>query len=345
MKQALKKIVEEKGLDILKNHEELVSCMTAEGIAPSEAYSLLLALTTCPSVVSFANKEILPEQENSLVDALSRNAGISVSKARDLTDIILYSIDTKRDRKLQYRFGGVTDLSIGNQNLRTKLLSGWESSFFDKVSYNFVANQPMEGEILEHFTKALEYRDLLRIPKTAIDDLIMLAMSGNGEACYKLGMKYLNLRDDKTLKSAVECFKCAAGLGYAPAYGALANIELSKGGNMVLISELLSYPGAIAGENGARWAKNLDYMLMYREANKKKTQIALLMSVVVLLLSFFMFIIGKGFFAALAIVLSLACTVGAILTILQRAYYRSMVPLGLAMLACWLMLTINIAFI
>lgn len=331
MRQELNALYHADGIAALRDLPCLQSSLLKRGVAPWDVYALLLCLSVSPSLLSFAGREITPEEEATAVDHIARNTCLTQEKARELAGTVLDAVEAKRAVRVQHIYNGMIGLRRTSYGFRRTLLFHFKRGTLSRASCTVRAVTPSEEEEVERMI-----RDLSSISKEKKQfDLTQISLSGNGQACYDLGVYYLNEGTETKDSLAYECFCHAAELGYPPAYGALAAYEIDSGANMDLAAHFFFTPGAM-GSGNRSWYSYGEKLLAYRKANNSRIRLETLISGISLLFTIVCCAISLGFWSVLAVLISLSSLLIGASSLWQRALYRSMVLPSCLPLLSWL---------
>lgn len=260
MREILKEVVNEQGLQILQTPAMLRAKLEEKGDDRSDALLWELILTACPSVADVAVQPELSRAEvNTVIGAVTKTTMLSASLVRRMVQQLLDAAQVKLSPVPRFlifangRHGGAC--SVEDQR---------------------------EGEVLQAALASLETDT-----ETALSDLQTLSQAGNAYASYQLGLYYSSheMEGMDTQQVAQNLFNCAAQQGYGPGYGALADHALNgRRKNLRRAAQYFGYPTSLAGRDGKRWSKNTADLLAYREQNVRSGRQTLLLVVVTLVL-------------------------------------------------------------
>ncbi len=260
MREILKEVVNEQGLQILQTPAMLRAKLEEKGDDRSDALLWELILTACPSVADVAVQPELSRAEvNTVIGAVTKTTMLSASLVRRMVQQLLDAAQVKLSPVPRFlifangRHGGAC--SVEDQR---------------------------EGEVLQAALASLETDT-----ETALSDLQTLSQAGNAYASYQLGLYYSSheMEGMDTQQVAQNLFNCAAQQGYGPGYGALADHALNgRRKNLRRAAQYFGYPTSLAGRDGKRWSKNAADLLAYREQNVRSGRQTLLLVVVTLVL-------------------------------------------------------------
>lgn len=291
MREILKEVVNEQGLQILQTPAMLRAKLEEKGDDRSDALLWELILTACPSVADVAVQPELSRAEvNTVIGAVTKTTMLSASLVRRMVQQLLDAAQVKLSPVPRFlifangRHGGAC--SVEDQR---------------------------EGEVLQAALASLETDT-----ETALSDLQTLSQAGNAYASYQLGLYYSSheMEGMDTQQVAQNFFNCAAQQGYGPGYGALADHALNgRRKNLRRAAQYFGYPTSLAGRDGKRWSKNAADLLAYREQNVRSGRQTLLLVVVTLVITLLAGICSPREFAMAvpALVLELGCGVRCVL--------------------------------
>ena len=314
MREILKEVVNEQGLQILQTPAMLRAKLEEKGDDRSDALLWELILTACPSVADVAVQPELSRAEvNTVIGAATKTTMLSASLVRRMVQQLLDAAQVKLSPVPRF-------LILANGR------HGGACSVEDQ----------REGEVLQAALASLETDT-----ETALSDLQTLSQAGNAYASYQLGLYYSSheMEGMDTQQVAQNFFNCAAQQGYGPGYGALADHALNgRRKNLRRAAQYFGYPTFLAGRDGKRWSKNAADLLAYREQNVRSGRQTLLLVVVTLVITLLASICSPREFAMAvpALVLELGCGVRCVLGLVMDPYgsYRFVYA---ALAACWLL--------
>lgn len=291
MREILKEVVNEQGLQILQTPAMLRAKLEEKGDDRSDALLWELILTACPSVADVAVQPELSRAEvNTVIGAVTKTTMLSASLVRRMVQQLLDAAQVKLSPVPRF-------LILANGR------HGGACSVEDQ----------REGEVLQAALASLETDT-----ETALSDLQTLSQAGNAYASYQLGLYYSSheMEGMDTQQVAQNFFNCAAQQGYGPGYGALADYALNgRRKNLRRAAQYFGYPTSLAGRDGKRWSKNAADLLAYREQNVRSGRQTLLLVVVTLVITLLAGICSPREFAMAvpALVLELGCGVRCVL--------------------------------
>lgn len=243
MREILKEVVNEQGLQILQTPAMLRAKLEEKGDDRSDALLWELILTACPSVADVAVQPELSRAEvNTVIGAVTKTTMLSASLVRRMVQQLLDAAQVKLSPVPRF-------LILANGR------HGGACSVEDQ----------REGEVLQAALASLETDT-----ETALSDLQTLSQAGNAYASYQLGLYYSSheMEGMDTQQVAQNFFNCAAQQGYGPGYGALADYALNgRRKNLRRAAQYFGYPTSLAGRDSKRWSKNAADLLAYREQN------------------------------------------------------------------------------
>lgn len=196
MREILKEVVNEQGLQILQTPAMLRAKLEEKGDDRSDALLWELILTACPSVADVAVQPELSRAEvNTVIGAVTKTTMLSASLVRRMVQQLLDAAQVKLSPVPRF-------LILANGR------HGGACSVEDQ----------REGEVLQAALASLETDT-----ETALSDLQTLSQAGNAYASYQLGLYYSSheMEGMDTQQVAQNFFNCAAQQGYASglAYG------------------------------------------------------------------------------------------------------------------------------
>lgn len=231
MREILKEVVNEQGLQILQTPAMLRAKLEEKGDDRSDALLWELILTACPSVADVAVQPELSRAEvNTVIGAVTKTTMLSASLVRRMVQQMLDAAQVKLSPVPRF-------LILANGR------HGGACSVEDQ----------REGEVLQAALASLETDT-----ETALSDLQTLSQAGNAYASYQLGLYYSSheMEGMDTQQVAQNFFNCAAQQGYGPGYGALADYALNgRRKNLRRAAQYFGYPTSLAGRDGKRWSK------------------------------------------------------------------------------------------
>lgn len=274
MKNKLKAIINEFGLNALAYPDDLCATMRDRGIPEKDVLTVQMILKCCPSVAGVLISGNVTEAEmHVLIRSAVQKTGLSSASVR-------------------FAVGMLMDACGYEAEWKPYLISHEKKS-----RHKIVPVTPGEGESLED----LEAR-LADDPNSAdvLSDLNKLAEQGNVDANYKLGQHYKYMDDVYSTETGLPYFERAAELGFGPANGAVADYLIRREHkNMEKVAGLFRYPTALAGKEGREWTKISALVLNYQQDNKARQRSVLTSQLIFLALAFAAVLISGGFGNAL----------------------------------------------
>lgn len=306
MERKLKRIIEEHGLDVLSQPDDLCSFMLEQKITKKDVYTTMLILQCCPTVASTLSLgEMTTAEANALLRSAVINTGLSAGTVRKVLGALLHACGVKTDWSLHLAF---------------------RDKYVNKSVLPSVGKETSASEL----AKQLQSAD----PESEVfSDLHNLAVSGNVKAAYALG-KYYRTQDLKEGDNRGEqYFAMARSMGYGPADGALADYELRRTHkHMWRIAQRFQYPSTLSGQDGREWISLSQKLLEYRQANTRRLQSTLVMQIFVLILTVLMIsTVPCGTWGSTAAVLQ-------VIGLVWTAVCRFFKPFHSARTACYLMI-------
>jgi TPR repeat protein len=316
MGKELKAIIEQYGPGALQYPDDLANAMRCVGIAEKDIHSIMLVLKCCPNTAQILTQETVGEVEAAaMLESVVRQTGLSISAARH---------------------------TLGQLMEATGAKAGWELSpvLLGKCVDKSVRIESAEEARVDTLIAQLKQAE---VEAETISALNELAIGGNAQAAYALGMYYR----EEDLKSGgdlgLDYFELAAKLGYGPANGAVADYYL-RGPKKKLwkAAMFLRNPTAFAGSVGRKWMSLSAQMLAYRKENERRIRDALIIQAAILAMSlaFVSMLEMEGFAVTLAILMQLGGLGWNLLCKFFRPYHSMRTSAGL-MLVSWLILLLT----
>ncbi len=297
LREAVKKIVSEKGPSVFSDAAITRNLLTEQGISAEKALTVELILTACPAVAGALQEgKITRTEANVLVGTIMRQTSLSATIVREMLGELLLGVGVS-DSDFRVAANLKTDSVLGDQlskNLKRK-------------GYQWSLTNARENYEVAKGRECLKYNATV---DTGLSELDRLATEGNAVANYAVG-EYLGrgTQSEETISKAHHFYELSAKLGYGPAYGALADQEIrSMNGSLEKAAEYLRHPIALEGLDGQKWRETVYWMSFYRRANVHRIYQVIIMSVLALVLGFFVRNISwqLGTIAVLAAGISLA---------------------------------------
>ena len=318
MKQALNQTIQAQGLQALQSPQQLCEQLLAAGAAPGEAITLELILNNCPSIVAVLSQgEISRAEANAMVSTVVRSTSLSPAKVRQILGELFQAC-------------GIKILTIpmdGTEVVRTRKFKGT------------VASEQEGAELRAAWYELQKNTDSVE----ALAKLEDLAEAGNAYANYLMGEYYYSSDRTDGMAQGKEYYRRAAELGYGPAFGALADYEISgPRRNLSKAATYFTHPTALAGSDGRKWSTNAVQLLTYRGENKSRIWIVLLLSLAMFGISLIpMLFSAPVVWNSLAALGAVGCVCRCLFAWILAPYQSQRGTYG-ALLVCWLFLVFSL---
>lgn len=314
MREILKEVINEQGLQILRTPAVLRKKLEEKGDDPNDALFWELILTACPRVADVTVQSELSRAEvNTLIGA--------VTKATMLSPVLV--------RKLVQQLLDAAMVNLSPVPHFLLLTNG-------QYSENCSVEDQRENAVLRSAIASLDTDTA-----AALSNLRLLSENGNAYASYQMGLYYRSHAAEgvDNQGAAREFFSRAAQQGYGPGYGAMADYALNgRRKDLRRAAQYFSYPTSLAGRDGKRWSKNAANLLAYRERNAQAGKRTLSLTLIMLVMTVVAGVFSpRGFALSVpTLVLEAGCAVRCGIGIIMDPYgsYRSVYG---ALAVCWLL--------
>lgn len=317
LNRTLKRLLQEEGLEILNQPEELRQQLEEIGVPKTEAITVELVLTGCPSIVpTLLQGELSVAEANVLVSCVVRNTLLPPSVVRRVLGALAVAANVDfAGQKLAAIAESVPDM-LNRQ-----------------PTYEGSIQEAREDEKLRTAIANLQRK---QDHAAALSDLENLVKDGNAYASYVLGCYYHEEDQRNGTEKGYQYYSLAAKLGYGPAYGALAEYEMKRNSKgMHKAAKCFEHPTALAGQDGRKWTQNASKLLSYREENKKRSKSMILWSVLALIFAALICTVN-GVVGVFAVLLALFSLVRSVYLLVFSPYY-SHKSNCIAILVCWVL--------
>ena len=302
LKTAVGSIVQNNGVGIFRAPGELRKLLVMQGISEECAITVELMLSSCPALANaLAGGVITRSEANTLVSLVIQKTSLTPAVTRKIVGELFQGrgIDPS-----EYSIAGELkkDSDIGEKLSASLQKKGYQWSLIDDSEERMVT----EARIKLFYDK---WQD------AALSELDRMAEAGNAESNYAVG-EYLyglslkngdQLQGDSHYVLAKHYMERSAKLGYGPAFGALAEMEiLSPGGSLEKAAGYLRHPISIKGRDGRKWSGTVDWMMNYQYDNSKRANSVLIIILTALIVSVFACTV-RPVFGILGCVLSARC--------------------------------------
>ena len=316
MKQ-FKLIIDERGKELLNDRVALEEAMREKGCDERDIHTIMLILASCPTVARrLVEAEPTKRDLRSMVNSCCALSGLHARAVR---------------RGLGMRMYGC----------------GYGSGYAPRLTVWCVQGNHLEL-FPEHEQEDRTVGELIRRVEAnaedaaALSDLSALAKAGNPRAAYFLGCLDMKSGDSYRKIRAVQYFSQAKEGGFGPAYGALANLNMTFGKRyMAKAARYFNHPASLYGKEGRQWKALSQSLLQYRTENKKRLSIAAVWQGVTLAASGVLLGLTGGFGAW-----GIVCMVGQSLALLWTVICRIFRPYATsrvayyALMLSWLLLAV-----
>lgn len=332
LKTAVNNIVKEKGMGIFNDSEELRKQLMLQEVPEDCAITVELMLSACPALANaLVGGTVSRMEANSLVSIIIQKTSLTPALTRKIVGELLIGRGVDPS---EYRVAGElkNDSFIGERLSESLKNKGYQWSLID----DFEELSVMRSR--EKLVEA-EWQD------AALSELDRIAEEGNAEANYAIGEYYYGLRDhgsylqqeDNNYEQARKYMERSAKLGYGPAFGALAEMEiLSSSGSLEKAAGYLEHPISIKGSDGRKWSSTVEWMMNYQFENSKRADRILVITLIALIVSIVSFkvlpLVGIA-----GIVLSISC-IARIIFCKFRNKYQSKVPEMIVLTIVWFLI-------
>ena len=321
LKKAVGSILKEKGADIFFNAQDFRRLLIEQNVPKEDAITVELMLSSCPALANALSSGTISRMEaNSLVSIIIQKTSLSPAITRRIVGELLIGRGVDPS---DYRVAAelINDTVIGeklSENLKKK---GYQWSLIDRSEKKNVIN-----------ARRMIYEG--REYDSALSELDRIAQEGNAEAYYALGEYYLRSRKEKNYKLARRHLQLSAKLGYGPAFGALAEIEIcSERGSFEKAAKYLEHPVSIKGKDGRKWSGTIEWMMNYQHANSWRAGRVFVLALIVFVVSLIAVAVNPTV-GRVSCILSVVCAARALFCIFKNKY-QSLVPESLILTAAW----------
>ena len=319
--KAVRNILKDKGVNIFYNAQDFRRLLMEQNVPEKDAITVELMLSSCPALANaLASGAISRMEANSLVSIIIQKTALSPVITRKIVGELLIGrgvdpTDYRIAREL------ISDTVIGeklSENLKKK---GYQWSLIDESEEKNIVN-----------ARRMIYEG--REYDSALSELERIAQEGNAEAYYALGEYYLSSQEEKNYRRAKKYMELSAKLGYGPAYGALAEIEIcSDNGSFEKAAKYLEHPVSIKGVDGRKWSGTVEWMMNYQHANSWRAGRVFVLALIVFVVSLIAVAVNPTV-GRVSCILSVVCAARALFCIFKNKY-QSLVPESLILTAAW----------
>ncbi len=335
-------VISKGGADALRNADTFCEGLRQEGINDVDVRTVGLLLEACPSVLTTvrdaANGSInlTNAEAESLVNTAVQETNLNTATVRRILSDLFHAAgvsfpDEIPETSFSFRKG-----TGGWKALLNPLTMGVPDPEFAAT----LQPVPKEYEVMvgEEEDEEASVSDL---DTNDVDALTILAANGDAKACYLMGLNLYEKGSDDNKDKARIYFERAAELGYGPAYGALADYEISgKRQNMRKAAVYLRHPGSLSKPDGNRWRDNAAKVFAFWDTNQRRFIPTLILALVFLVLSIYCFTVSTVF-GLIASLVSAVCIVMAVLIRFRFQYVSySWIYLGFAV--SWVLMILAI---
>ena len=332
LKSAVSNIVKESGVGIFQNPGELRKALLLQGISEDYAITVELILSACPALSNaLAGGTISRMEANSLVSIILQQTSLTPAITRKIVGELLLGRGVDPSA---YRVAGElkNDSFIGERLSASLQKKGYQWSLIDDVEETHVTEARKK-------LKETEWQD------AALSELDGFADEGNAEANYAIGEYYFSLRGvsdnihqfDNNCEQARRYMERSAKLGYGPAFGALADMEiLSNSGSLEKAAGYIEHPLSIKGSDGKKWSGAVEWMMNYQHDNSRRADRVLIIALIASIVSFFAAKV-QPVAGTIGFVLCVICAVRAVFCKFRNKY-QSHVPEMLLLMVVWLLM-------
>lgn len=331
---AVSNIVRDNGAGIFKNPGALRQLLILQGIPEGTAITTELILSSCPALGNaLVAGNISRMEANNLVSIVMQTTSLTPAITREILGELFMGRGVDAS---SYRVAGELNRdSVMGRIAENLLKRNYRWSLIDETEHDSVARARRKL----HEMNWGGWDDL------ALSELDRLAEEGNAEANYAIGEYFYELsadsdaipQDDSNFEQAHRYMERSAKLGYGPAYGALAEMEIVSGkGSLEKAAGYLEHPVSIKGSDGRRWSHTVEWMMNYQHENDRRADRVLVVTLAAIIVSFFAYLV-KPVFGIAGVVLSSICIVRAVFSKFWNKY-QSHVPEMIIMTLIWFMM-------
>ena len=329
LKTAIHNIVKENGTGIFKNPSELRKQLMIQEIPEDSAITVELMLSACPALSNALAGGVISRMEaNSLVSIIIQKTSLTPAITRKVVGELFMGsgVDSSAFRVA----GELKNDTLIGERLSTSL---------QKKGYQWSLINDSEETSVKEARKKLsktEWQD------AALSELDRLAEEGNAEANYAIGEYFYNIgyfksQEDNNRIQAQKYMERSAKLGYGPAFGALADMEiLSDSGSLEKAARFLEHPISVKGSDGEKWSDTVGWMMNYQHDNSRRADRVLIIALIALIVSFFAAKV-QPVAGTIGFVLCVICAVRAVFCKFRNKY-QSHVPEMLLLMVVWLLM-------
>lgn len=277
IRSAVKEIVSGVDKSILLQPDDFRQALIDKGVSGQDALTVALILEACPAVGdALSRKDITRSEATALISAATNATGLSVACVRRILGELIYGNGGKPE--WYTRMTELTDLS----QLPERFINARRHVKNDKWS--------IVGDAED--SRVNRARIMLADEKkqdAALSELQNLADEGNAVANYAVGEYYcLNGKNFQEKSTGREYLTLASWLGYGPANGALANLELQDpDGSIGKAARYLSHPLALRGNDGRKWVTSAQRLANYADDNVRRGKVLLLLTLILFFIAIF----------------------------------------------------------
>ncbi len=334
-------VINKGGADVLQNADTFCEGLRQEGTNEVDIRTVGLLLGACPSVLTTVRDaangsvNLTNAEAESLVNAAVQETNLNTSTVRRILSDLFHAAgvsfpDEIPETAFSFRAGNGAPKAL----LKPLTMGVPDPEFAATL-------QPVPKEYANVLETEDEDASEYELDTDDVDALAILAANGDAKACYLMGLHLYDEKTDSSRDKARIYFERAAELGYGPAYGALADYEISgKRQNMRKAAVYLRHPGSLSQPDGSRWRDNAAKVFAFWDTNKRRFMPTLILALVFLVLSLYCFT-ASMVFGLIATIVSAACIVMTVL-IRFRFQYVSYSWIYLGFTVSWLLMILAI---
>lgn len=334
-------VISKGGADVLRNADTFCEGLRQEGINDVDVRTVGLLLEACPSVLTTVRDaangsvNLTNAEAESLVNTAVQETNLNTATVRRILSDLFHAAGVSFPDEIPE-----TAFSSGKRLKNSKALL--KPLTMGVPDPEFAATlQPVPKEYEAMVSEEEEEASVSNLDTNDVDALTILAANGDAKACYLMGLNLYEKGSDENKDKARIYFERAAELGYGPAYGALADYEISgKRQNMRKAAVYLRHPGSLSKPDGNRWRDNAAKVFAFWDTNQRRFIPTLILALVFLVLSIYCFTVSTVF----GLIASLVSAVCIVTTVLIRFRYQyvsySWIYLGFAV--SWLLMILAI---
>ncbi len=327
--EAVRKIVSENGINVLSDVSQMRILLRMQGITVKKALTVELILTSCPAVVgALKERKITRTEANVLVGIVMRKTSFSPVIVREVLGELMLGVGINSS---DYRVAGdlKTDSTFGERLSRNLSKKGYKWSLIDADENAEVS----KARMCINYNNGIDH---------ALSELDRLAAEGNAEANYALGeFQRENIQTKDGGSAARRFYELAAKLGYGPAFGALADLEIrSNNGSIEKAAKYLCHPIALEGSDGKKWRETIQWMAVYSKENIRRIYHIIMLAILAMIIGF-LYLKTNVFLGGIIVIVAGLSLIRAVFARIKDVYQPQMLNLVLITVS-WLAIVFSI---